>query len=225
MLGTRLDHEFFLIFGYFRGTGDFYNSPLFSITENESDLLLVGVPKLSSDAKPEFERRLQDILNGIEANSFEGRDLEAAYYNAGLYYQNLGEYKLSYNSFLQAIEVEPKNRVTWVSLGETLQKMEAFESSERAFIKAIDINPGAYDNYLKLTKLYKQTEPENIEKIKQVYVGALKILVNTLAVRKDYASWLFANNMLDEAKEQYTKLLTQDPASKSIYQEKLNSMQ
>lgn len=166
--------------------------------------------------------RLSDQLQKVDPTTEE---VEVLYGNIALYERYIGEYQSSVDAYMSALEIEPKNRILWVGLSETLIAMKAYKSAEASLKKGIELVPGATDTYDKLARLYSvYLYPDNLDTAKEVYQLGLDTIIGSLPLRVQYAEWLGEYGFIEEAIEQYEQLKTSDVDEAPQYQIKIDRL-
>jgi tetratricopeptide (TPR) repeat protein len=196
-----------------------YKSNVFELVDDEEGIVIFEQTDLSQTSKDEYNKRIKILEQEIATSSEEDEERDVPYYNLATYERYLGNYGQSYEALIKSIEIYPENRLSWTSLGETLKAMKAYKSAQIAYEKALDINTGTPDTYVKLADLFAVAYPEDLEKAKQVYEQGIEVVFADKTLRNSYAIWLERKNFKPEAIEQYQILIKIDPDNTASYEE------
>lgn len=74
---------------------------------------------------------------------------------------NRHDYEAAKRSYLEAVKVDPQNRVAWNSLGRTYAALHEYDEAERAYRRQIEINPEDRFAYNNLGLVYRATKRED----------------------------------------------------------------
>ncbi len=211
----------------FRGNreDETYISKNFKILDEDTEIIWSAEPQNFNEESLEvFRQRINDIELELE-NAVLGIDeFEVYHSNLGLYYSYFGDYKSSYENYLKAIDYKSENRVIWVGLADILVFMNAPKSAEFAYLKALELNPGAEDTIIKLGLFYEKFHPEEPEKARKVFEDSLEIILEKTRVVRVFAEWLERHGDYKGAIEQYEILTELEPENAENYRRKMEEL-
>jgi len=184
--------------------------------------------KFSQEARAQFEKKVSDIKNNLAKAEDKGTRL-ANYNDLAIYQHYLGNYKESYDAYIESLKLEDRNRVTWQNFADVLLAVKAYKSAEAAYKKAVDLNKYIPESYVKLANYY-QVLGDDI-KVEQTYQSAIETirqsLENDALVLDSYADWLVSKQRHDEAIKILRELQAEQPDNKEAIEreiEKLNKL-
>jgi len=198
---------------------------LFTIIDDANTVVMAETTDLDPAVRVSYEDRITGLVEQIAGADPATEEVDVYYSNLALFYRYLGDYGHAYQAYLDSLAIEPKNRITWVNLADTLIYMRAYQSAEAAYRKAIEINPGALDTYHKLAQLYTQQYPDNLDKAKQTYQDGLDIAFGSDdGYISHFAEWLAQHGYAKDAIGQYQKLKQLRPESADIIQREIDRL-
>ena len=109
--------------------------------------------KNSSESVEQYfnDREIQDFNKAIKINP----DNEVAYYNRGIAYKNMKQYKKAIQDFDKAISLNPNLEAAYINRG--VAYMDGLKQYEKAILNfniAIQLNPNGFDAYNNLGQAY-----------------------------------------------------------------------
>lgn len=180
---------------------------------------------LSPEARAQFEKRVTEIKADL-AVAKEKEQLLADYNNLAIYQKYLGNYRESYNAYLESLKLESQARITWQNFADVLLKMKAFKSAEFAYKKAVELNKYIPESYVKLADYYKATGDD--KKVEETYKLAIdtikKSYESDTLILNDYAEWLADKKRYDEAIKIYEELKIKQPGNKAAIERKIEGL-
>ncbi len=197
----------------------------FVLLDDEKDLAWNETVNISDEARAQYESKIEQIKADLELVQDKDQRL-ADYNNLAVYEKYLGNYRESYNAYLQSLKIESRARVAWQNMADVLLKMKAFKSSEMAYKKAIELNKYIPESYVKLADYYKITGDSS--KIEETYKLAIETIKQSMEsdtlVLKDYAEWLAGEKRYDEAVKIYKDLIAKQPENKEAIERIIKEM-
>lgn len=195
----------------------------FVLLDDEKNLIWSEQVELGSEARAQFEKKITEIKADLAVKT--GKDDRLAdYNNLAIYEKYLGNYRQSYNAYLESLKLENRARVTWQNLADVLLKMKAFESAEMAYKKSIELNKYIPESYNKLADYYK--EMGNSEKAEATYKLAILTIKQSTEgdtlVLDAYAGWLANEKRYEEAIGIYKQLEAKQPENKAAIERKID---
>ncbi|MCF7858173.1 MAG: tetratricopeptide repeat protein [Candidatus Cloacimonetes bacterium] len=101
------------------------------------------------------EENFEEAGNWYLAATINEKDNPDNYYNAGIAYKNANKNQLAFDAFLQALELDPENLTTLVTLSNLALTLKDNEASTLFLQKAVDLDvaDGTLDNPMYVTTL------------------------------------------------------------------------
>jgi len=197
----------------------------FALLDDEKNLVWSEAVELSPEARAQFEKKVEEI----KADLITASDKEirlADYNNLAIYEKYLGNYRESYDAYLQSLNLENQARVAWQNFADVLLKMRAFKSAELAYKKAIELNKYIAESYIKLADYYKAVDNnENVEATYKLAIETIKDSTESdTLVLSDYADWLVGQKRYEEAIKIYEELIVKQPGNKAVLEKKIEKI-
>ncbi|MDP2709137.1 MAG: hypothetical protein Q8O93_03765 [bacterium] len=215
---------------YYKNTGNNDQNKIAFITgfvllDDEAGLVNSESVELAPAVREQFEKKAEEArADLITAEDKEAR--LAGYNNLGLYQKYLGNYRQSYDAYLESLALENQARVTWQNFADVLLKMKAYKSAEMAYKKAVEINKYIPESYVKLAGYY-QTIGDDAQ-AEATYKSALDTIKESTEsdalVLNGYANWLIAKNRVDEAIEILEELIIKQPGNKEAIERRIEEL-
>jgi tetratricopeptide (TPR) repeat protein len=105
-------------------------------------------------------------------------------------YALLGEGRKSYNTLLEAIELNPSKSTAFNMLGNVLVQMGNLSSARMSFERAVEKESELFTNHVALASFLRQYFPDDKEAIKRAYEYGIEKNIGNLNILKEQASWL-----------------------------------
>lgn len=197
----------------------------FVLLDDEKSLAWNEVAQIGAEARAQFEKKIAEIkADLITAKNKEQR--LADYNNLAIYHKYLGNYRESYNAYLESLNLESQARVAWQNLADVLLKMKAFKSAEMAYKKAVELNKYIPESYVKLADYYKVVKDN--KKVEETYKKALETIKESFEsdtlVLDGYAEWLAAQKRYEAAIKIYEELIVKQPENKEAIERKIEGL-
>lgn len=187
----------------------------FVLLDDEKKLVWNEDVKISDEARAQYENKIKQIKADLAIAKDKDQRL-ADYNNLAIYEKYLGNYRESYNAYLESLKIESLARVAWQNMADVLLKMKAFKSAEMAYKKAVELNKYIPESYVKLADYYKIAADN--AKIEETYKSAIETIKQSAEsdtlILKDYAEWLVGEKRYDEAIKIYEQLTAKQPENK-----------
>jgi len=197
----------------------------FVMLDDEENLIWSENAQLSDEARAQFEKKLEEIKADLTAAKEKDQFL-ADYNNLAIYQNYLGNYRESYDAYLESLKLQSGARVTWQNLADVLLKMKAYKSAEMAYQKAIDLNKYIPESYVKLANYYQVMN--NDARVEATYKLAIATIKDSMEsdtlVLSDYADWLAKKGRNDEAIKIYEELIVKQPNNQAALQRKIDKL-
>ena len=153
---------------------------------------------------PELQRAVAAYLRALD---LQPKDFKS-HMNLGLVYTVLGQKDDAVRHAREAVRLNPKSAVAHANLGAVLDGAGRYAEAAAAYRRAIEMDPSRLATYLNLTSnLLAQKRPAEAVSV----MDALIRRRDTAPYRRRYGDVLAAAGRLEEAAEQYTQALKQDP--------------
>lgn len=200
-------------------------SQVFSLVENPENLILEIKPNLAQNAITEYQKRIIRIEEEIGRKTIETEpDTDfwvVNYNNLAIYKSYLGYYKEAYELYLKSLELEDR-KMTWLALGDVLAKMQAFESGELAYNKALAKNELDPATYIKLVNLYRKSGQN--EKQAAIFEKAMEKTGGHSLIIDEYAEYLVGIGENEKAILMYEKLKELQPGNREAIDRKIDKL-
>ena len=197
----------------------------FTMLDDEKNLVWSEAVHLGDEARAQFENKVKEIKADLAAAKEQER-LLADYNNLAIYQKYLGNYRESYDAYLESLKLESQARVAWQNFADVLLKMKAYKSAEMAYLKAIELNKYIPESYVKLANYYKVVG--DIKSVEATYKTAIEIIKQSMEsdtlVLDAYAEWLAAQKRYDEAIKIYQELIVKQPGNKEAILRKIEGL-
>ncbi len=103
---------------------------------------------MAEDCNQEYDRDLQ--IGGctavIRSGQWQGKDLAWAYYNRGVAYGNLGEYRRAIEDYDEALRLDPDYAVAYNNRGSAYSNLGEYRRAIGDFARALWLDPGDGDD-------------------------------------------------------------------------------
>lgn len=197
----------------------------FTLLDDEKNLIWAEAVQLSDEARVQFENKVKEIKADLTVAK-EKDQLLADYNNLAIYQKYLGNYRESYDAYLESLKLENQARVAWQNLADVLLKIKAIKSAEMAYKKAVDLNKYIPESYVKLADYYKAMNDDG--QVEATYKLAIETIKESLEsdtlVLNDYANWLADKKRYDEAIKIYEELIVKQPENKEAIERKIENI-
>lgn len=197
----------------------------FIMLDDEKSLVWSEAIQLSLEARTQFENKIKEIQADLAVKT-EKDDRLADYNNLAVYQKYLGNYRESYNAYLESLKLENQARISWQNFADVLLKMKALKSAETAYKKAVELNKYIPESYVKLADYYKAVNDG--VKVEATYKSGLEAIKESMEsdslVLNAYAEWLILQNKYDQAIEIYEQLIVKQPANKAALEKKIENI-
>ncbi|OGF23828.1 hypothetical protein A3H09_01755 [Candidatus Falkowbacteria bacterium RIFCSPLOWO2_12_FULL_45_13] len=197
----------------------------FTLFDNETELVWTETVQLSEEDRAQFAKRAAEIK--VDLAKQAGKDDRLADYNNLAIYQNyLGNYRESYDAYLESLKLESQNRVVWQNFADVLLKIKAYKSAEFAYKKAVELNKYIPESYVKLANYYRTVSDD--EKTEATYKLAIQSIKDSsesdTLVLNDYADWLVDKKRYDEAIKILEELIIKQPGNKEAIEREIEQL-
>lgn len=197
----------------------------FTLLDDEANLINSEQVELAPEVRAQFEKKVEES----KADIITAKDKEtglAGFNNLAIYEKYLGNYKESYNAYLESLNLESQARVTWQNFADVLLKMKALKSAEMAYKRAVDLNKYIPESYVKLADYY-QAVGDGV-KVEETYKLAIETIKESTEsdtlVLDAYAEWLTSEKRYDEAIKFYQELIVKQPNNKAAIERKIEGL-
>lgn len=197
----------------------------FTLLDDEKNLVWSEMVELTREARERFEKKIQEIKADLAVRTLK-EDRLADYNNLAIYQKYLGNYRESYNAYLESLKLESQARVAWQNFADTLLKMRALKSAEAAYQKAINLNKYIPESYIKLADFYKAMgDDKRVEETYKLAIETIKLsLESDTLVLSAYADWLAARKRYDEAIKILRELMAKQPGNKEAIEREIEKL-
>ncbi|MFH0956040.1 MAG: hypothetical protein V1801_02400 [Candidatus Falkowbacteria bacterium] len=197
----------------------------FALLDDEKSLVSSEPVGLAPEARAQFEQKVVEIKADLTTATDKEQRL-ADYNNLAIYEKYLGNYRLSYDAYLQSLNLESRARVAWQNFADVLLKMKALKSAEMAYKRAVDLNKYIPESYVKLADYY-QAVGDGV-KVEETYKLAIETIKESTEsdtlVLDAYAEWLTSEKRYDEAIKFYQELIVKQPNNKAAIERKIEGL-
>jgi len=197
----------------------------FTLLDDEKSLVNSEQVKLDPDARAQFEKKVEEYKADLIAAA--DKDVKLAdYNNLAIYEKYLGNYRESYNAYLQSLNLESQTRVSWQNFADVLLKMKALKSAEMAYKKAVELNKYIPESYVKLADYYKAVgDSAQVEATYKLGLETIKQSMESDTLVLDaYAQWLVLQKKYEQAIKIYEELMVKQPNNKAAIERKIESL-
>lgn len=197
----------------------------FVLLDDEKSLLWREQVDLAAEARAQFENNIKKIQSDLVIAKAKDQRL-ADFNNLAIYEKYLGNYRESYNAYLESLKLESQARVAWQNFADVLLKIKAIKSAEFAYKKAIELNQYIPESYIKLADYYKAVgDDKNVEATYKLAIETIKkSMESDTLVLSDYAEWLVTQKRYDQAIKIYQELIVKQPANKEAIERKIGEV-
>jgi len=197
----------------------------FTMLDDEKSLIWTEAVKLSDETRAQFEKKLAEAK--ADLTKAEGKEAKLdGYSNLAIYEKYLGNYRESYDAYLESLKLESQARITWQNFADVLLKIKAYKSAEMAYKKAVELNKYIPESYVKLADYYKAVN--NDAMVEATYKLAIITIKESMEsdtlVLSDYADWLAGKKRYDEAIKIYEQLIVKQPGNKAAIERKIEKL-
>lgn len=197
----------------------------FVLLDDEKNLIWSEAVQLTPETRARYEEEIKKIKADLTSQKIK-EDRLASFNNLAIYYKYLGDYRESYNAYLESIKLQSLARVAWQNFADVLFKMKAYKSAEMAFKKAIELNQYIPESYVKLADYYKAVNDG--KKAEATYrLAILTIKQSTESdtlILNDYAGWLAGEKRYDEAIKIWRELEIKQPENKEAIERMIENI-
>jgi len=197
----------------------------FTLLDDEKNLIWNEVAQIGDDARAQFEKKVSEIKTDLTTVTDKETRL-ADYNNLAIYEKYLGNYRGSYDAYLQSLNLESQARVSWQNFADVLLKIKAYKSAEMAYKKAIELNKFIPESYVKLADYYKAVG--EAAKVEETYKSAITTIKESMEsdtlVLNDYAEWLVLQKKYGQAIKVYEELIVKQPANKAAIERQIENL-
>ena len=197
----------------------------FTMLDDEKNLIWSEAVQLPPEARAQFENKVKEIKADIAIQKVKD-DLLADYNNLAIYEKYLGNYRESYDAYLESLKIESQARVAWQNFADVLLKMKAYKSAEMAYKKSVELNKYIPESYVKLANYYQAVGDG--AKVEATYKLAIETIKQSLEsdtlVLDAYAEWLANEKRYGEAIKFYEELIVKQPGNKAAIERKIEGL-
>lgn len=197
----------------------------FTMLDDEKGLVWTEAVNLSDETRAQFLKKVTEIKADL-ITAKEKEELLVDYNNLAIYEKYLGNYRASYDAYLESLKLESLARITWQNFADVLLKIKAYKSAEMAYKKAVELNKYIPESYVKLADYYKAMN--NDAQVEATYKLAIETIKQSLEsdtlVLSDYADWLAGKKRYDEAIKVYEELIVKQPTNKAAIEKKIEKL-
>lgn len=197
----------------------------FTMLDDETSLVWTEAVNLSDETSAQFLKKVTEIKADLVVAK-EKDQLLADYNNLAIYEKYLGNYRASYDAYLESLKLESQARVIWQNFADVLLKIKAYKSAEMAYKKAVDLNKYIPESYVKLADYYQAMN--NDGQVEATYKLAIETIKQSLEsdtlILSDYADWLAGKKRYDEAIKIYEELIVKQPDNKAAIERKIEKL-
>ena len=101
----------------------------FVLLDDEKKIVWSESVELAPEARAQFEKKITEIKANLALKTGK-EDRLADFNNLAIYQKYLGNYRESYDGYLQSLKLESQARVAWQNFADVLLKMKAVKSAE-----------------------------------------------------------------------------------------------
>lgn len=197
----------------------------FTLLDDEKNLVWTETTRLDPETRTQFEKKVEEIKADL-AKQTNREDRLADYSNLAIYEKYLGNYRESYDAYLESLKLENQARVTWQNFADVLLKIKAYKSAEMAYKKAVELNKYIPESYVKLAAYYQAVGDD--KKVEETYKLAIETIKQSMEsdtlVLSDYARWLGDKKRYDEAIVIYRELEVKQPNNKAAIEREIEGL-
>lgn len=197
----------------------------FVMLDDEKNLVWTETVQLSPEARAQFEKKITEAKADLAIQTVKD-DRLTDFNNLALYQKYLGNYRESYDAYLESLKLENRARVVWQNFADVLLKIKAYKSAEMAYKKAVELNQYIPESYIKLADYYKSMNDDG--QVEATYKLAIETIKGSMEsdtlVLSDYADWLAGKKSYDEAIKIYEELIIKQPANKAAIERKIEKL-
>ena len=197
----------------------------FVMLDDEKSLVWTETVNLSDETRAQFLKKIAEAKADLVTAKEKDQRL-ADFNNLGIYQKYLGNYRESYDAYLEFLKLESQARVTWQNFADVLLKIKAYKSAEMAYKKAVELNKYIPESYVKLADYYKvMGDDKNVEATYKLAIETIKeSMESDTLVLSDYADWLAGKKRYDEAIKIYEELIVKQPGNKAAIEKKIEKI-
>lgn len=198
----------------------------FVLLDDEKGLVWNETVQLAPEARARFEDEIKKIKADLTVQKVKD-DRLADFNNLAVYEKYLGNYRASYNAYLESLKLENRARVAWQNFADVLLKMKAYKSAEVAYKKAIELNKHIPESYVKLADYYKAMgDGKNTEATYKLGLETIQksMTESDTLILSAYADWLADNKRYAEAIKFYKELIVKQPENKEAIERRIEEM-
>lgn len=160
---------------------------------------------------PELATNVQKNIETLNKKLGEdGADTYDLHVSLAQQYMFIGEGKDAYTHLVHAGEINPKNSLSYQTLGWLMESLGAMDAAEDSFNHAISVEPQIVQNHLALIMFYikQNTSPEKID---AAFIHALEQSGRAHNVLVEYAQWLEGRKDIARAIGIWEEVLKSNP--------------
>lgn len=197
----------------------------FVLLDDEKGLVWSEAVELAPEVRLRYENEITKIKDDL-IKVKEKEQLLADFNNLAIYQKYLGNYRASYNAYLESLKLENRARVAWQNLADVLLKMKAYKSAAMAFKKAVELNQYIPESYVKLADYYKDVgDGQNVEATYKLAIETIKQSTESdTLVLVAYANWLAEQKRYDEAIKIWRELEAKQPENKEAIERRIEEV-
>jgi tetratricopeptide (TPR) repeat protein len=197
----------------------------FTMLDDEKNLVWQETVQLTTEARAQYENKIKEIKADLIVAK-EKEQLLADYNSLAMYEKYLGNYRESYNAYLESLKLENLARVAWQNFADVLLEIGAVKSAEMAYKKAVELNKYIPESYVKLADYYKIMNNDILtEKTYKLAIVTIKeSMENDTLVLSDYAEWLIGKTRYGDAIKILQELMVKQPANKAVIERKIEQL-
>ena len=124
-------------------------------------------------------------------------------------YVEQGRHGDAIDTYLQAIELDPKRATLPNNLGVVLRQLNHLNEAEACFKQAIDLDPAYADAYRNLGVVYGRQN--RVDEAAQAFSRSMQLNPNNPALYSDLGNFLYGQQLLSDAIESYETALRLQP--------------
>ena len=197
----------------------------FTMLDDEKYLVWTEAVQLSPEARAQYEKKIIEVKADLAVQT--GKDDRLADFNNLAIYENyLGNYRQSYDAYIESLKLEDQSRITWQNFADVLLKMKAYKSAEFSYKKSIELNKYIPESYVKLANYYQATGDDN--KVEETYKTAVVTIKDSsesdTLILRDCADWLANKERYDEAIKILRELMAKQPFNKEAIEREIEQL-
>ena len=173
---------------------------------------------LDDKSKDRILKEVADLETNIKLGDKKGSpNFAQQYLQMGIDFETLGLMPNAIDAYKRAEKEDPKSFVPKANLATAYLALNNYNSAERFYREAIEIDPTEFSNYAKLSELYWYKLKDE-ERARGTYLEGIIRTNNNMSLLKAYASFLERTNRPYEAYLYWQAIAKQLPQDSAVQQ-------